>query len=143
MGLCGSGRCNCGIIAGTGIVVTGSGTATDPYVLTASAPFVVPINAQTASYVAALTDMGKLVRITTAGASTFTIPTTAAVNFPIGSTIDVVQWGAGQVTLTPAGGVTLRSSNGLKLRTQYSPATLVKISNTGSGEWLVAGDTVV
>jgi hypothetical protein len=53
----------------------------------------------------------------------------------------VVNYGAGQVTIegaTGTGAVTVRSANGLKLRTQYSAASLVKISDT---EWVLTGDT--
>jgi hypothetical protein len=66
----------------------------------------------------------------------------SGVAFTNGAVVTLMQYGAGQVTVAPASGsgVTVRSSNGLKLRTQYSMATLVKISDT---EWVLSGDTVV
>jgi hypothetical protein len=65
----------------------------------------------------------------------------SGVAFATGAVVTLMQYGAGQVTVKPATGssVNLRSSNGLKLRSQYSMATLVKISDT---EWVLSGDTV-
>jgi hypothetical protein len=65
----------------------------------------------------------------------------SGVAFATGAVVTLMQYGAGQVTVKPATGssVNLRSSNGLKLRSQYSMATLVKISDT---EWVLTGDTV-
>ena len=57
--------------------------------------------------------------------------------FPVGTRIDLAQWGAGQVTVGGAG-VTFRSSGSkLKLTGQYSGATLWK---KGTDEWLLVGD---
>jgi hypothetical protein len=72
---------------------------------------------------------------------TLTVPT-SSIDFTDGAVITVVNYGAGQVTIegaTGAGAVTVRSANGLKLRTQYSVASLIKISDT---EWVLTGDTV-
>ena len=68
---------------------------------------------------------------------TLTVPT-SAVAFPNGTVVTVVNYGGGTVTISQ-GSVTVNSSNGKKLRTQYSVATLVKISDT---EWVLTGDTV-
>jgi hypothetical protein len=70
---------------------------------------------------------------------TVTVPT-SSVAFSNGAVVTLMQYGSGQVTVAGDTGVDIRSSNGLKLRTQYSMATLVKISNT---EWVLSGDTVV
>jgi hypothetical protein len=69
---------------------------------------------------------------------TLTVPTTAAVAFPNGTVVTVVNYGGGTVTISQ-GSVTVNSSNGKKLRTQYSAATLVKLADS---EWLLTGDTV-
>lgn len=98
----------------------------------------VPENAQTGTaYTLALSDAGKMVTLSNAAAITLTIPTNASVAFPIGTRIDVLQYGAGQVTVAGAG-VTLRSSGSkLKLSGQYSGATLWKKS---TNEWALIGD---
>jgi hypothetical protein len=104
----------------------------------ALATAMVAINAQTGTtYTAALTDDGKLITLDNAAAIAFTIPTNASVAFGIGTQINIMQLGAGQVTISGAG-VTLRSA-GSKLKTngQYSVATCVKIA---SDTWVLVGN---
>jgi hypothetical protein len=98
----------------------------------------VPENSQTGtSYTLALADAGKLITLNNAAAITLTIPTNTAVAFPVGTRIDLVQYGAGQVTVGGSG-VTIRSSGSkLKLAGQYSGATLWK---RGTNEWVLIGD---
>jgi hypothetical protein len=98
----------------------------------------VPENAQTGTaYTLVLADAGKLVTLNNAAAVTLSIPTNASVAFPIGTRIDLLQYGAGQVTIGGAG-VTIRSSGSkLKLTGQYSGATLWK---KGPDEWMLIGD---
>lgn len=96
------------------------------------------INAQTGTtYTFVLTDKGKLVTLSNAGAITLTVPTNASVAFPVKSSIKIAQLGAGQVTISGAG-VTFRSRGAaLKLTAQYGGAELIKIA---TDEWLVVGD---
>jgi hypothetical protein len=76
-------------------------------------------------------------------ANTFSIPTDASVDFPVGSQITVIQIGAGQTTIqavTPA--TTTINSTGAtatapKLRVRYSSATCIKLS---ANNWIVVGD---
>jgi hypothetical protein len=98
----------------------------------------VPENAQTGtSYTLALTDAGKMVTLSNAAAITLTIPTNASVAFPVDTRIDLLQYGAGQVTVGGSG-VTIRSSGSkLKLTGQYSGATLWK---KDTDEWVLIGD---
>jgi hypothetical protein len=96
------------------------------------------INAQTASYTLVLTDVGKVVEVTSASATNVTVPQNSSVGFPVGTVIEVCQMGAGQVTIVAGTGTTLRAANGLKLRAQYSSASLRK---RATNEWLVSGDT--
>jgi len=98
----------------------------------------VPENAQTGtSYTFVLADAGKLVTLNNAAVITLTIPANASVAFPTGTRIDLLQYGAGQVTVGGAG-VTIRSSGSkLKLAGQYSGATLWK---KGTNEWVLIGD---
>lgn len=104
----------------------------------AIATAMIAINAQTGtSYTAVLADDGKLVTCDNGSAITFTIPTNASVAFGIGTQINIMQLGAGQVTIAGAG-VTFRSS-GSKLKTngQYAVATCCKIA---TDTWVVVGN---
>jgi hypothetical protein len=95
-------------------------------------------NRQTASYTLALTDINDLVEMNVATANNLTVPLNSSVAFPIGTKIDIVQYGAGQTTVVATGGVTVRSAGGaLKIVGQYSAATLVKI---GTDEWYLIGN---
>ena len=101
----------------------------------------VSFNRQTASYTLVLADANKVVEMNlTSTANTLTVPLSTgggAVNYPIGTKINIVQYGTGQTTITPTGGVTLRSSGGfLKLAAQYSFCTLLKVA---ADEWYVFG----
>lgn len=78
------------------------------------------------------------VHSTSATAVTLTVPANASEPFyGVGSTIEVVQYGAGQVTIAAASGVTIRTAASYTTRAQYSSVTLRKI---GSDEWLLSGD---
>lgn len=96
------------------------------------------LTAKTDSFSLALVDANCTMQCNKATAMTVTVPT-SSVAFANGTIITLVQYGAGQVTVAGDTGVNIRSGNGLKLRTQYSAATLIKISNT---EWILSGDTV-
>lgn len=100
----------------------------------------VPENAQTnTSYTLALSDSGKVVTLNNASAITLTIPTNNVIAFATNTRIDLIQLGAGQVTVGGAS-VTIRSSaSKLKLNGQYSGATLWK---KGTDEWVLIGDIV-
>lgn len=97
------------------------------------------INQQTASYTAVLADASRLVEISSSSATTFSIPTDASVNFPVGTQISILQTGTGQVTIaavTP-GTTTVNATPGLKLRARWSAATLIK---RAANVWVVTGD---
>jgi hypothetical protein len=69
-----------------------------------------------------------------------TIPLNSSIAFPIGTKIDVTQYGAGATTITATGGVTIRSfTSFLKLAGQYAACTLVKI---GTDEWYCYGNLI-
>jgi hypothetical protein len=97
------------------------------------------INAQAASYTLVLADKNKLVEISNASANTLTVPPNSSVAFPVGSTITILQTGAGQCTLTAGAGVTVNGTPGLKLRTTWSSATLIK---RATDTWVALGDMV-
>jgi hypothetical protein len=96
------------------------------------------INTQTGTtYTLVLADAGKLVTLSNASGITLTVPTNASVAFATGTRIDLLQLGAGQVTVSGAG-VTFTSKGGaLKITGQYSAATLLK---TATDTWVLIGD---
>jgi hypothetical protein len=97
-----------------------------------------PIIQKTASYtLSALTERDSMIEMGSASALTLTIPTNATVAWPVGTSIDILQTGAGQVTIAGAGGVTVNGTPGLKLRTQWSGVTLFK---RATDTWVVYGD---
>lgn len=112
---------------------------------TTSASAQLNLNAQTGTtYTFVLTDAdNKLVTASNAATQTYSIPTNASVAYPIGSQINIIAIGAGQVTInavTPA--TTTIASTGAtatapKLRVQYSSATLIKVA---TDTWYVVGD---
>lgn len=97
------------------------------------------INTQTGTtYTLALADAGKVVEANNASAVTFTVPPNSSVAFPIGTRIDLTQYGAGQLSVAAGAGVTIRSaSSNLKLSSQYSGASLYK---RAPDEWMLVGD---
>ena len=103
------------------------------------------ISAQTGTtYTFALADQPNiLVTASNASAQTYSIPTNASVAFPIGAQINIIQIGAGQVTINAVtSGTTTVLSTGAtaaapKLRAQYSAATCIKV---GTDTWYVIGD---
>lgn len=114
---------------------------------TTSASAALQLNAQTGTtYTFVLADAeNKLVTASNAAAQTYSIPTNANAAFPTGSQINIIQIGAGQVTINAVtSGTTTVASNGAtstapKLRGQYSSATLIKVA---TDTWYVIGDIV-
>jgi hypothetical protein len=112
---------------------------------TTSASAALILNAQTgATYTFVLADAdNKLVTASNASAQTYSIPTNANVAYPIGAQINIIQIGAGQVTINAvtSGTTTVLSNGGTaaapKLRVQYSSATLIKVA---TDTWYVIGD---
>lgn len=95
-------------------------------------------NQKTASYTLVLSDKDKVVEMNSGSALTLTVPNNSSVAFEIGSSVNILQTGAGQVTVAGAAGVTINSTPGLKLRAQWSFATLIK---RASNTWVLIGDT--
>ena len=149
------------ITAGTGLsggTITTSGTiaidtATTVDVSTAqtltnktlTAPVInLALNAQTGTtYTFALSDNGKLVTASNAGAQTYEIPTNGTTAFPTGTQINIIGIGAGVVTIQAASsGTTTVASTGATasaptLRAQYSAPRFIKV---GTDLWYVMGD---
>lgn len=99
----------------------------------------IALNAQTGTtYTAVLADDGKLVTCDNAAAIALTIPPNSTTAFGIGTQINIMQLGAGQVTITAGAGVTLRSAGSkLKTNAQYAVATCCKIA---TDTWVVVGN---
>jgi hypothetical protein len=92
------------------------------------------VNAQTGtSYTLVLADSGKQVTMTNASVSTLTVPPNSSIAFAIGVRIQVIQLGAGAVTLTAGAGVTINSLATSFEMAQYQVATLIK---TATDTWV-------
>ena len=95
-------------------------------------------NAQTGTtYTLVIGDAGKLVTLSNASAITLTIPANASVAFAVGTVIDLLQLGAGQVTVAITSDTLSSSSGNVKLTGQYSAASIVK---TAATTWVLFGD---
>ena len=88
------------------------------------------LNAQTGTtYTFVLTDANNtLVTASNASAQTYTIPPNSSVAYPIGSQINIIAIGAGQVTIA-SDGTTVITGVGTKLAAQYAAATLICTSS--------------
>lgn len=102
-----------------------------------------PILGQDAAYTFVLLDSGKTILHTSAGAHTWTIPTNAAVNFPNGTAIVLLNTGSGAVTISRSAGVALRiggsSVDADRTLGQHGIATLFKAD---VNSWYITGSGV-
>ena len=106
------------------------------------------VNAQTGtSYTLVLTDAGKQVTMSNASASTLTVPPNSSVAFDVGVRIQIIQLGAGAVTLTAGAGVTISSASTSLAMVQNQTAPLIQqatntwIATLGAGGSSVSGDS--
>jgi hypothetical protein len=110
---------------------------------TTSASAALAFNAQTGTtYTFVLADAdNKLVTASNAAAQTYTIPLNSTAAFPTGTQLNLIQIGAGQVTVQGASGVTVVSTGATaatpKCRAQYSAMTLIK---RDTDSWYAVGD---
>lgn len=107
--------------------------------LSAKFPLNISTNAQIASYTLALADAQKVVEMNVATANTITIPSNDTVSFPVGTSILVVQTGAGQTTIAASVGVTVNSYLGLKIVGRWAGCTLIK---RATDTWVAVGGLV-
>ena len=121
------------------VTVSATGIAfSDSTQTKAGVPSITTISQKTDSYTLSnLNERDTLIEINKSTATTLTIPADATVDYPVGTTLDIMQTNTGQVTIAGAGGVTVNATPGLKLRTQWSSATLMK---RASNTWVVFGD---
>ena len=112
--------------------------ATITTALAGKVPSATTISQKTASYtLASINEKDSMIEMNAAGATTVTVPTDAAVAFPVGTSLDILRVGAGAVDVAAAGGVTVNATPGLKLRSQWSSATLIK---RAANTWVLVGD---
>jgi hypothetical protein len=80
---------------------------------------------------------GALCRANSSSDITITVPSSNSATFPVGTEIEIVKWGSGDVEIEAGGGVTLASVKGnLLMADQYGVAALKK---TDTDTWLVSG----
>ena len=97
-----------------------------------------PITQKSESYTLSTLDhRDDLIEMGSSSALTLTIPLNSSIAYPVGTSLDILQTGTGQVTIAGDAGVTVNATPGLKLRTQWSSATLFK---RAENTWVVYGD---
>jgi hypothetical protein len=97
--------------------------------LDAVATAMIAINAQTGTtYTTVLSDDGKLLTCDNAASISVTVPPNSSVAYGIGTQINIMQLGAGTVTITAGAGVTLqqRWQQNLKTRRSIRSSNLFK-----------------
>lgn len=121
------------------VVTASSGVAfSDGTQTRVGVPSITTISQQTGSYtLSSLAERDTIIEINSTSGTTVTIPNDSSVNYPVGTTLDIIQTNTGQVTIAGAGGVTVNATPGLKLRARWSSVTLLKRS---ANTWLAFGD---
>ncbi|WIC89797.1 tail fiber protein [Gordonia phage Sapo] len=98
----------------------------------------VTVSAQTGAYTLAASDANKVVEVTSATPVNVTVPPESSVNFAVGALVEVVQTGAGKLTVVAGSGVTVNAAGDVKTtRSQWSSVLLRK---RGANDWVLAGD---
>jgi hypothetical protein len=97
--------------------------------------------AVTDTYTLVLADAQKVIPFNKSTGFTVTVPANSSVAFEIGDQVNLLQTGAGQITVGYSSPVVVRSEGTkLKLKGQYAMATLVKIA---TDEWVLLGNIAV
>lgn len=87
----------------------------------------------TANTTLALSDTSRVVRVNSSTPRTVTVPTDAAVPFPVGAVVSVYNSGSAGATIAGASGVTVRNAGVVD---QFREVSLRK---RATNEWVVAG----
>ncbi len=128
------------ITASGAITASSSGVVfTDGAQTKQGVPSITPIVEKTANYtLSALTERDTLIEVNHTGgtAVTITVPSDSTVNYPVGTSIDILRTNTGEVTIAGSG-ATINATPGLKLRAQWSSATLFK---RAANTWVLFGD---
>lgn len=107
--------------------------------LSSKFPLNVSTNSRTASHTLVIDDGQKIVEMNVSSANVLTIPLDSSVNFPVGTSILVIQTGTGQTSIAGASGVTVNSNIGLKIIGRWAAATLIK---RGANSWVAVGGLI-
>lgn len=128
-------------VAGKLIGWNASATGTENYNNQDSLNFIMVLNEQVGTaYTLIIEDTGKIITLENSSPIILTVPLNAAVAFPIGSRIDLIQKGAGAVTVEAEVGVTISSVSGaLTVRDRYLAITLIKYAEDA---WFLVGDVI-
>jgi hypothetical protein len=97
------------------------------------------VTIQSSAYTFALGDAETVILFNGGSAATFTIPLNSTVNFPVGTQINVIQYGAQQVTFAGVSGVTFVSA-GSKFKTKETWA-IVTLIQMLTNVWILVGNT--
>lgn len=95
------------------------------------------LNTQTGTtYTLVLADAGAIVEMNNASANTLTIPPNSSIAFPLVTTIDITQIGAGLTSIAAGAGVTIKGE--LVSRGQYDGFSLYQ---RATDDWVLTGGT--
>lgn len=100
-------------------------------------PSLTEIKVKYFDYYLRLDDRDCIIEMNNLAANTLYVPLDSQTNFPIGTTIDIIQANSGQTTIVPINGVIINATPGLQLRSKWSVATLLK---RAPNTWLLFGD---
>jgi len=123
----------------SGLITASSGVAfSDGTQTKVGVPSLSTFTEKTTSYTLdSLSHIDGIVEMNSSSAITFTVPTDAALAWPVGASMDIIATGVGEVTIVGDTGVTLNRTPGNILRTQWSSATILKRS---TNSWIMYGD---
>jgi len=93
-------------------------------------------NAETYDLTASVYPSGSCITSESDTPVTITIAQAGSDTYDVGAVLDIIQVGAGQITVAPSG-ILVGAAAGLKTRTQYSGITLIKVDAT---TWVLVGD---
>lgn len=100
-----------------------------------------PDDLQATDYTANTSDVGGLIVMSSSSPMTLIVPSNANQAIPIGSVIQIIQYGTGLVTVEPDTGVTIDSYlSNRSLAGQFIHATLKK---TATNEWFLWGENLI
>lgn len=96
------------------------------------------VSTPTANYTLALADERTLVAMNASTALTLTVPLNSSVAFPVGTIIDVMKFGTGNVTIAGSAGVTILNSSALSvISIQNAVVRLIKAGTPDT--WILQG----
>lgn len=108
----------------------------EPKSISAGTPTIIDF---TANHDLVLTDANNVIRMNLSSANNVNIQPDVAVDFPVGTSITIIQIGTGQTTISPQSGVTIQATPGTKIAAQYGAATLLKVA---ANTWALFGNLV-